>query len=135
LRGVRNPVKLVFVHGCRALYANGRFRTAGDRLTADAGMLLSWRIMLQYINQLLGVQIELRDFISFAAVLVSVIAFVSKLTSDTRIARYRETVSYIEKRKRKPVSAGRTTARVWAQWRSARTRFGSILGRWSWCRS
>lgn len=71
--------------------------------------------MLDAINQLLGMKVETRDFIAFAALLVSVIAFVGKLNADTRVARFRETVAFIEKREAemrsswKDISLGRLT--------------------------
>ena len=43
-------------------------------------------------------QIKPSDFIAFTALLVTVIAFVKNLNSNTRIARFRETVNYIEKK-------------------------------------
>jgi hypothetical protein len=54
--------------------------------------------MLDFLAQILGTTIEARDLIAFTAVLVSVIAFVAKLNADSRTARYRETVAFIEKR-------------------------------------
>ncbi len=54
--------------------------------------------MLDLFSQLLGTKIEPRDIIAFTALLVSVVAFVGKLNVDSRTARYRETVAFIEKR-------------------------------------
>jgi hypothetical protein len=54
--------------------------------------------MLEQLGILLGTKIEVRDFVAFAALFVTVLTFVLKLTADTKIARYRETVAFIEKR-------------------------------------
>jgi hypothetical protein len=54
--------------------------------------------MLDHLGQFLGTKIEVRDFISFAALFVAVVSFVWKLSADTRTARYRETVAFIERR-------------------------------------
>ena len=54
--------------------------------------------MLDLLTQILGAKVETRDLVAFSAVLVSVVAFVGKLNVDSRTARYRETVSFIEKR-------------------------------------
>lgn len=54
--------------------------------------------MLDQLGILLGTKIEVRDFVAFAALFVTVLTFVLKLTADTKIARYRETVAFIEKR-------------------------------------
>jgi hypothetical protein len=54
--------------------------------------------VLDQLANFLGTKIEFRDFFAFAALFVTVVTFVWKLTADTKIARYRETVAFIEKR-------------------------------------
>jgi hypothetical protein len=50
------------------------------------------------MQEALATQIQFRDFIAIVTVVVSIIALVINLWANTRMARYRETIAYIEKR-------------------------------------
>jgi hypothetical protein len=50
------------------------------------------------MQEALATQIQFRDFIAIAALFVSIVALVVNLRANTKMARYRETISYIDKR-------------------------------------